>query len=185
MEIFEVFWGFEVMGLCWVYGATACFCNGFWWFVKNGFFGEIDFFVCFDIYVWGWKFCFVLVCVKWLKKWFIILGFLGKSGWIIWLKCKDFDSNFGSVWRLGKIFGKVLVWGGGAGLMVQRRGGRSAFWFFLGNFVECVDVEKNFFFLGGNFSWWKIFWEKFLGQLVIFGKILENGGEVGNFLLYR
>ena len=167
------------MGLWRVYGATACFCNGFWWFVKNGFFGEIDFFVCFYIYVWGWEFCFLLVCVEWLKRWFIILGFFGWSSCLIWWKCKNFDSNFGAVWRLGKIFGKVLVWGGGGGLVVQRRGGRSAFWVFWGISLNVLMSKKNFF-LGEEF-----FCEKFLGQLVIFGKILENSGEVGNFLLYR
>ena len=77
--------------------------------MKNGFFGENEFFGCFDIYVWGWGFCFVLVCVECFEKWLIILVFLVGSVYLIWWKCKDFDSNFGSVWRLGKIFGKVLV----------------------------------------------------------------------------
>ena len=81
---FLCFWGFGMRGLCWVYGATACFCKGFQCFVKNGFFREIDFFVCFDIYVWGWKFYFVFVYIKYFKKWFIILGFLVGSVCLIW-----------------------------------------------------------------------------------------------------
>ena len=63
-------------GWCWADGATACFYKGFWCVCKMVFFGEIDFFGCFDIYVWGEEFYFVLVCIECFKKWLIILVFL-------------------------------------------------------------------------------------------------------------
>lgn len=181
LGIFYVFGGFGVRSLCWVGGATACFCKGFWCFVKNRFFGVFNVFGCFDIYVLGWKFYFVFVYIKCFKKWFIILGFFGWSGCLIWWKCKNFDSNFGSVWKLGKIFEKVLVWGVYAGLMVQRRGGRSAFGFFFGISLN-VLMSKNFF-LG-----WKIFWVgnflwKILGSASDFWKFFGKRWRVEEFFV--
>ena len=124
--------------------------------MKNGFFGENEFFGCFDIYVWGLEFCFVLVCVECFEKWFIILGFLVGSGCLIWWKCKDFDSKlggFGGWLDLGKNswfeeFVLGLWCNGGAGVRLLG---------FFGISLNVLMSKKNFFSWLENFLGWEFF----------------------------
>lgn len=132
--------------------------------------------------MWGWEFCFVLVCVECFEKWFIILGFFGWSGFLIWWKCKDFDSKLGGVWRLVRFGKKFLVWGVCAGLMVQRWGGRPAFGFFLEYRWMCW-CRKKFFLLVGKFFWVGNFLRKILGSASDFWKFLGKRRRVEEFFV--